>query len=117
MNNIKTGADMMAGDGGYSIGTKEGHDEFTSARNKALFESKIKEFAVQAKLQMVSEPRLQEFAELIIRECVGIVEFLPPGYQDYRDQIEDAFRKDCIETIFYRFGIDKPGYGNNACHP
>lgn len=29
----------------------------------------IKEIAVKAKIQMVSEPRLQEFAELIIREC------------------------------------------------
>jgi hypothetical protein len=30
---------------------------------------RIKELAIQAKIQMVSEPRLQEFADLIIDEC------------------------------------------------
>lgn len=35
---------------------------------------KIKELAIQAKIQMVSEPRLQEFAQLIIAECIKIVE-------------------------------------------
>jgi hypothetical protein len=33
----------------------------------------LKELAIQAKIQMVSEPRLQEFAEFIIRECADIV--------------------------------------------
>ncbi len=33
---------------------------------------RIYEIAVQAKIQMVSEPRLQEFAELIIQECADI---------------------------------------------
>ena len=32
---------------------------------------RIYELAVQAKIQMVSEPRLQEFAELIIKECAN----------------------------------------------
>jgi len=30
---------------------------------------RLKELAVQAKIQMVSEPRLEEFAELIINAC------------------------------------------------
>ena len=33
----------------------------------------LKELAIKAKIQMVSEPRLQEFAELIINECADIV--------------------------------------------
>lgn len=33
----------------------------------------LKELAIKAKIQMVSEPRLQEFAELIICECANIV--------------------------------------------
>jgi len=49
----------------------------------------------------------QKFAELIVRECVGIVENLSPGYQDYRNQIEDAFRSDCITEIKYRFGVEE----------
>lgn len=36
--------------------------------------AKIKELAIQAKLQMVSEPRLQEFAQLVIAECIKMVE-------------------------------------------
>jgi hypothetical protein len=52
--------------------------------------------------------RFQEkFAELIVRECVGIVEGIPPGYRDYRDQIEDAFRRDCMEEIKQHFGVEE----------
>ena len=35
---------------------------------------RIKELAVLARIQMVSEPRLQEFAELIIAECIEVFE-------------------------------------------
>jgi hypothetical protein len=42
---------------------------------------------------------------LVVRECVGVVENMSPGYHDYRDQIEDAFRRDCVEEIKYKFGI------------
>ena len=48
----------------------------------------------------------EKFAELIVRECVGAVESLSPGYSDYRNQIEDAFRRDCVEEIKYRFGLN-----------
>ena len=34
---------------------------------------KIKQLAVQAKIQMVSEPRLQEFADLIVLACIDAV--------------------------------------------
>jgi hypothetical protein len=47
----------------------------------------------------------QKFAELIIKECIGVVENLSPGYKDYRDQIEDAFRRDCVEEIKHKFGV------------
>lgn len=33
---LKAGADIHAGDGGYSIGTKEGYDEFVKSRNESL---------------------------------------------------------------------------------
>ena len=48
-----------------------------------------------------------KFAELIVRECVGIVENLSPGYDDYRNQIEDAFRRDCVEKVKEHFGVDE----------
>jgi hypothetical protein len=47
----------------------------------------------------------EKFAELIIRECIGVVENLSPGYKDYRDQIEDAFRRDCVEEMKHKFGV------------
>ena len=48
-----------------------------------------------------------KFAELIVRECVGIVEGIEPGYKDYRDQIEDAFRRDCVTGINEHFGVEE----------
>ena len=51
--------------------------------------------------------RAQKLAELIVRECVSIVENLSPGYQDYRNQIEDAFRRDCVEQIKQHFGVEE----------
>ena len=46
-----------------------------------------------------------KFAELIVRECADIVQNVSPGYQDYRNQIEDAFRRDAIIEIKYHFGV------------
>ena len=54
----------------------------------------------------VSATTLEKFAELIVAECIGIVENLSPGYKDYRDQIEDAFRRDCVIEIKKRFGVE-----------
>lgn len=49
---------------------------------------------------------LEKFAELIVQECVGVVENLSPGYTDYRNQIEDAFRGDCVGKIREHFGVE-----------
>lgn len=70
---------------------------------------RYKELAREAGL-LVHNPKnmptkLEKFAELLIQDCLNIVEELPPGYRDYRDQIEDAFRRDCIESIKERFGV------------
>jgi hypothetical protein len=55
---------------------------------------------------MVDIFNTEKFAELIVAECIGIVENLSPGYKDYRDQIEDAFRRDCVIEIKKRFGVE-----------
>ncbi len=54
----------------------------------------------------LSHDHANKLAELIIRECIGIVESLPPGYQDYRNQIEDAFRIACVAEIKHKFGVE-----------
>jgi hypothetical protein len=48
----------------------------------------------------------KKFAEMIVRECIGVVENLSPGYADYRNQIEDAFRRDCVEKVKEHFGVE-----------
>ena len=42
---IKAGADIHAGDGGYSEGTQEQYDAFVKVRNKSLAQGRIKELA------------------------------------------------------------------------
>jgi hypothetical protein len=73
---------------------------------------RIKELAKQANLKLDELPDdtfipLEKFAELIVRECVSVIENLSPGYKDYRDQIEDAFRRDCVEEIKHKFGVEE----------
>jgi len=47
----------------------------------------------------------RKFAELIVRECISQIENLSPGYEDYRNQIEDAFRRDCVDQLKQHFGV------------
>jgi hypothetical protein len=49
----------------------------------------------------------QKFSELIVRECINIVDNLPNGYKDYRNTIENEFREDCINTMKKHFGIEE----------
>ena len=71
---------------------------------------RIKQLAKQANVLHTdffdNEWEVEKFAELIVAECIGIVENLSPGYKDYRDQIEDAFRRDCVIEIKNRFGVE-----------
>lgn len=53
----------------------------------------------------LQEVFLKKFAELIVRECIGIIETVEPGYGDYRDQIEDAFRSACKKEIKEYFEV------------
>ena len=76
---------------------------------------RIKQFERESHLDVYSlgldrakwEDVLQRYTEMIVQECVGIVENLSPGYKDYRDQIEDAFRRDCIVEIKQHFGVEE----------
>lgn len=52
----------------------------------------------------------EKFAQLIVKECVGVVDkIVPPGYTDYpdyRDQIEKSFRRECAVEIKQHFGVE-----------
>ena len=50
---------------------------------------------------------IAKFAELIVRECISTVETAENGYQDYRNQIEDEMRNNCIRLIKNKFGVEE----------
>ena len=66
----------------------------------------IKEVGTDVSGKWMNVDNAEKLAELIIQECVGIIEGISPGYKDYRDQIEDAFRRDCMEEIKQHFGVE-----------
>lgn len=69
---------------------------------------RIRELAIEAGFYANPDvEKFEKFAELIVRECVGVVENLSPGYNDYRNQIEDAFRGDCVGKIREHFGVEE----------
>jgi hypothetical protein len=67
----------------------------------------IKQVGTDVSGKWMNVDNSEKFAELIVRECVDIVKNLSPGYEDYRDQIEDAFRRDCVEEIKQHFGVEE----------
>ena len=78
-DNIKAGADINAGDGGYSIGTQEKYDEFVKGRNQSLAKARLEDLMYRAGLtaqgcwdEMDSYDRqaIEKFAELIVQEIL-----------------------------------------------
>jgi hypothetical protein len=78
INQIIAGADIHAGDGGYSEGTQEKYDEFVKVRNQSLGKMRIKELMKKAGTdtsgKWMGVEHAEKFAELIVRECLNIVE-------------------------------------------
>ena len=75
---------------------------------------RIRQLAEQAGLDLIHGRFMtasqEKFAELIVKECVGVVDkIVPPGYADYpdyRDQIEQSFRRECAIEIKKHFGVE-----------
>jgi len=66
---------------------------------------KIKEIAVLAKIQMVSEPRLEDFADRLIRECIVAIEEVKNfPVTTYERDMTDAETVDrCIQAVKDKF--------------
>ena len=62
---------------------------------------KIKELAVLAKIQMVSEPRLEDFADRLIKECISAIEEVKksPATTYERDMTDSVAIDKCIQAI------------------
>lgn len=58
--------------------------------------------SVDSKKQIV----MDKFSELIVKECIDVIINVQPGYKDYRNQIEDAFKRDAIEIMKNHFGVE-----------
>ena len=78
-------------------------------RQLAELSKSFKTMIVDGQMQSVLVIDPERFAELIVRECIGIVDkIVPPGYEDYpdyRDQIEQSFRRECAVEIKKHFGV------------
>jgi hypothetical protein len=72
---IKAGADIHAGDGGYSEGTREAYEAFVKERNYSIGKARIKMLAEQSELNLeLQSLKVEKFAELIVRECVNVAD-------------------------------------------
>ena len=120
-DNIKAGSDIHAGDGGYSIGTKEKYDEFVKDRNQSLGKARIKKLLDQATMDALYETQdavdlldnpvtrqqrelqLEKFAQLIVKECVGL---FPNVYVE----IENEYGRSPVIAADYikkHFGVEE----------
>ena len=112
-DNTKAGADMMAGDGGYSIGTKEKYDEFVKMRNQNLGTVHIQELAEQASDAVAGSAFSmskynEKFAELIVRECTSEIRKQGNGasYDDW-DRGYEAGLISAINCLHKHFGVEE----------
>jgi hypothetical protein len=95
--NIKAGADIHAGDGGYSEGTQEEYEKFVKIRNQSLIKARIREFEKQSGLEIYGlgarrdrwEATMEKFTELVVKECMSNLYL--HGYDDAMNQIKEYF--------------------------
>jgi hypothetical protein len=100
-DNIKAGADIHSGDGGYSVGTKEKYDEFVKGRNRSLGKMRVKDLirkvGTDVSGKWVGIGNVEMFAELLIKECAGIAA---------KNQAENM-NWDIAEIIKEHFGVEE----------
>jgi hypothetical protein len=83
--NIKAGADIHAGDGGYSEGTQEEYEKFVKVRNQSLIKARIRQFEKESGLEIYGfgarrekwEHCMEKFTELIVKEMLVTCEEHP----------------------------------------
>jgi hypothetical protein len=123
-DNINTGANINAGDGGYSLGTQEKYDEFVKGRNQSLGKMRIKQLAEQA-IEIVANKRTladgqiektwqpeyfdQVFAQLIVKECMKVAVNKDSGYMHPADVAGymAAGRSTAAQMIKEHFGVEE----------
>jgi len=74
---------------------------------------RIKELLVNAMIEVGPDDTdlktLEKFAELIVQECITVIENKMPNFtckEDYENLIRKAGRMDAIDEIKERFGVE-----------
>lgn len=121
---IKAGAEIHSGDGGYSIGTQEKYAEFVKARNREP--DRIMELVRESHLDVYAlgkdhekwEATVKKFAELIVAECISMCDNVSADYlkhrkgaSDFQDKNIYAEGEAACDIIKYkmkkRFGVEE----------
>lgn len=73
--NLLAGADIHAGDGGYSIGTRENYEAFVKVRNRSLGESRVRELWAKCVMKHHATPMnwqnaADDFAKMIAEDIL-----------------------------------------------
>jgi hypothetical protein len=76
-------------------------------RIRELLKQATKEVDPYDRVWVFSKVDQAKFAELIVQECVSVLQNVPNGYNDYRSQIEDTDRRYCISYIKKHFGVEE----------
>ena len=88
-DNIKAGADIHAGDGGYSEGTKEAYEAFVKEREQSMVSPLIRELWDQASKTVPDNSWsgmnrfMTVYTNLVVQECARIAEIKEQGYKDF----------------------------------
>lgn len=100
------GADIHAGNGGYREGTHEEYNKFVAVRNQSMAKMRIQKLIQQAGTDIggkwMSIDNAEKFAELIVQECIDVVE----GGSFLHDQAPGAiFARECSAAVKRHFGV------------
>ena len=104
-DNIKAGADIHSGDGGYSVGTKEKYDEFIKGRNQSLGKMRVKSLinkvGTDVSGKWVGIDNVELLAQLIVRECASMIENEAAQYA------EPVWAVELVNDIKEHFGVEE----------
>ena len=114
---IKAGADIHTGDGGYSEGTQEEYENFAKIRNQSLLKMRLREFERASGLEIYGlgakrvpwEAAMEKFAKLIVRECVSVINTEAGEHED-DDEYERAWKMGtefAVYQIKQHFGVEE----------
>jgi len=96
---IKAGSDIHAGDGGYSISTKEKYEAFVKARNYSYIKSLISQVGTDSSGKWMSVDDVEELVNLVVRKCAEFA-------NEHNSEVEDV-TLGIGKAIKQHFGVEE----------